>query len=135
MASVTRLPYFVANVKDEPKALLKVMLNLKDLDVGLSGLWGFASKEGKGELFVVARESEALKTAWKESGLFAKEGTGFFISGPDRTGALIETLENLVRWGINIRAIDAIAVGSVFGSFLWVDDEDVERAAIALGLP
>jgi hypothetical protein len=135
MASITRLPYFVANIKDEPGALLKIMVDLKKRDICLSGLWGFASKDNKGELFVVARDSDTLKAAWKESGLFAKEGVGFFISGPDRTGALIETLESLVKWGINIRAIDAIAVGSVFGSFLWVDDEDVERAASALGLP
>jgi hypothetical protein len=84
---------------------------------------------------VIAKDSEVLREAWKDAGLLAEEGTGFFISGEDRTGALIESLERLVEVGINIHSIDAIAVDAVFGSFIWVDAADVEKAATALGIP
>ncbi len=135
MAKVYRLTYFVANIEDEPGTLLKIMLKLRDKNIGLSGLWGFGTRDGKGQLFVIAKDSEVLKDAWEEAGLIAKEGTGFFVSGEDRTGALIESLERLVEVGINIHSIDAIAVGAVFGSFIWVDASDVEKAAAALGIP
>jgi hypothetical protein len=135
MARVYKLTYFVANVKDEPGTLLKIMLELRDKNIGLSGLWGFGAKDGEGQLFLIARDSEVLREAWKDAGLLAEEGTGFFVSGQDRTGALIESLERLVEAGINIHAIDAIAVGAVFGSFIWVDASEVDRAAVALGIP
>ena len=135
MAKVYRLTYFVANIKDEPGTLLKIMLDLRDKNIGLSGLWGFETRDGEGRLFVIAKDSEVLKEAWTDAGLLAEEGTGFFVSGQDRTGALIESLERLVEAGINIHAIDAIAVGAVFGSFIWVDASEVDRAAVALGVP
>lgn len=135
MASVSKLRYFVAKIKDEPGALLKVMVDLKARDIGLSGLWGFNTQGNKGELYVIAKDSEALRKIWEKEGMLVKEGMGFFISGPDRTGALVECLESLVKWGINIRAIDAIAIGSVFGSFIWVEDRDIEKASTALCLP
>ncbi len=135
MAKVYKLSYFVANIKDKPGTLLKIMLGFRDRNIGLSGLWGFGSKDGDGQLFVIAKDSEVLREAWKDAGLLAEEGTGFFISGEDRTGALIESLEKLVEVGINIHSIDAIAVGAVFGSFIWVDASDIEKAAAALGVP
>jgi hypothetical protein len=135
MAKVYKLTYFVANIEDEPGTLLKIMLGFRDKNINLSGLWGFGAKDGKGQLFVIAKDSEVLREAWKDAGLLAEEGTGFFVSGQDRTGALIESLECLVEAGINIHAIDAIALGAVFGSFIWVDASEVERAAIALGVP
>ena len=135
MAKVYKLSYFVANIKDEPGALLKIMVGFRDKNIGLSGLWGFGSKDGEGQLFVIAKDSEVLREAWKDAGLRAEEGTGFFISGEDRTGALIESLERLVEVGINIHSIDAITVGAVFGSFIWVDASDIEKASVALGIP
>lgn len=135
MAKVYKLSYFVANIKDEPGTLLKIMLDLRDKNVGLSGLWGFGARDGEGQLFVIAKDSAVLKEAWEDAGLLAEEGTGFFVTGQDRTGALIESLEHLVEAGINIHSIDAIAVGAVFGSFIWVDASDVEKASAALGVP
>ena len=135
MATVYKLPYFVANIEDEPGNLLKIMLGFRDKNINLSGLWGFGAKDGKGQLFVIAKDTEVLREAWKDAGLLAEEGTGFFISGEDRTGALIECLERLMKVGINIHSIDAIAVGAAFGSFIWVDASDVEKAAAALGVP
>lgn len=133
MATIDKIPFFIANVKDEPGTLLKIMYDLKARNLSLSGLWGFGTNEGKAQLFVVAKDSEVLRKAWNNIGLYAEEGTGFFVRGEDRIGALIDCLERLVKANINIHAIDAIAIEGLFGSFIWVEACDVEKAAIALG--
>ena len=133
MAKVTRVSYFMANLEDKTGALLKIIQDLNEKGLGLAGLWGFATREGKAQLYVVANDPDKLRNLWKTSGLLAEEGTAFLIKDTDRTGALIQPLEALARVGLNIRAIDAIAVGENYGSILWVDSTNLEKAAQALG--
>lgn len=133
MAKVQRVKYFMAHLEDKPGALLEVMQKLKEKKVSLGGLWGFGTQGGKAQLFVVARDPARLKRAWKSAGLLAEEGTGFWVSGADRPGALNTTLKALADAGVNIHAVDAIAVGGRFGSFIWVEPGDVARAGKALG--
>lgn len=133
MAKVKRVMYCMANLEDKPGALLAVMQDLKTKNIGLSGIWGFGTGEGRAQLFMVAKDPDKLRNAWKTSGLLAEEGTGFFIKGTDRTGVMLKPLQALAGAGINIHAIDAIAVGGQFGSFLWVDAPNVEKAARVLG--
>ena len=134
MAKVKRVTYFMANLEDKPGELLKVMQNLKDKKIGLKALWGFGTHSGKAQLFVVAKKVEKLRDLWKSSGLLTEEGTGFLIQGSDRTGAMIESLQTLAGGGVNIHAVDAIAAKGRFASFVWVQREDVEKAAEALGV-
>lgn len=133
MAKPQRATYFKANLEDKPGALLTVLKELKSKNLGLSGLWGYSTSEGKAELYVVTKNPDKIRNAWKASGFLAEEGTGFWVKGTDKTGALLGTLEGLADSGVNIIAIDAVAVGGKFGSFVWVKPEDVERAARALG--
>lgn len=133
MATVKRATYFMANLRDKPGALFKVMQDLKAKDIGLTGLWGFSMSGGKAQLYVVAKNPRKLRNAWKASGLLAEEGTGFVLKGVDRTGALLKPLEALAGAGINIQAIDAIDVSGRYGSFVWVDKANVAKAAKALG--
>lgn len=133
MAKTLRVTYLMANLEDRPGALLKVMRDLKAKNIGLTGLWGFGTSEGRAQLFVTAKNSDKVRSAWQASGILAEEGTGFFIKGADRTGALLKDLEALASAGVNIHAIDAVSVGGKFGSFVWVNSADVERAAKALG--
>ncbi|MBI3006074.1 MAG: hypothetical protein HYY49_11770 [Ignavibacteriales bacterium] len=133
MAKPMRMTHFKANLEDKPGALLSILKDLKAKNLGLSGLWGYATGEGKAELYVITKNPDKVRNAWKDSGLLAEEGTGFWLKGSDRTGALLGPLEALAKAGVNIVAIDAVAVGGKFGSFVWVKPEDVDRAAKALG--
>jgi hypothetical protein len=134
VAKVKRVTYFMANLEDKPGELLKVMQNLRDKKIGLKGLWGFGTHSGKAQLFVVAKKVEKLRDLWKSSGLLAEEGTGFLIQGSDRIGAMVESLQTLFAGGVNIHAVEAIAAKGRYASFLWVQREDVDKAAEALGV-
>lgn len=134
MAKVVRGIYFKAALEDKPGALLKVMQDLKVKNIALAGLWGFATSQGKAQLYVVPKNPDKLRNAWKASGLLAEEGTGFWIKGTDRTGALSMSLEALASAGVNLGAMHAIAVGGQFGSFFWVNAADVQKTAEALSV-
>jgi hypothetical protein len=134
MAKVLRAKFFKINLENKPGALLKVMSELKGKNMGLSGLWGFATRSDKAELYVVPRKPDALREIWTASGLLVDEGTCFWLTGADRTGALVKSLEALASAGINVDSIDASAVGGRFGSFIWVGPADIEKAAAALGV-
>lgn len=132
MAIVTRITYFMADLEDKSGSLLKVMQDLKAQNIALAGLWGFSTQKKTGRLYVVPENADELRNVWESAGLLSGEGIGFFITGENRTGVLNESLDALANAGINIDAIDAIAVGGQFGSFIWVDASDVEKTAKAL---
>lgn len=133
MAKVQRVTFFKANLTDRPGVLLGIMQELKSKGIGLTCLWGFGKPEGNAELFVVAKNPDKIKNVWKASGVLAEEGTGFLLKGADRTGVLVKSLEALANAGINIKAMNAVAVGGNYGSLIWVDTADIEKAAETLG--
>ena len=133
MAKSKRMTYLVASVDDRPGTAMKLLHDLKKSNIGLVGLWGFGMPDGKAKIYAVAKNPEKLRTLWMGSGLMAEEGTGFLVSGTDRTGVLLKTLEGLAAAGINIKMMDALATGGKFVSLIWVAPAQVEDAAKALG--
>ncbi len=128
-----RITYMKAHLEDRPGALLQVMEDLKSRNIALLSAWGFATREGRAELFVIPKAPDKLRALWKQSGTLVEEGVGFLVKGTDRTGALVKTLETVSAAGINLTAVHAIAVAGKYGSFLWVAPGDVEKMAEALG--
>ena len=133
MAKAQRLTYFKAKLEDKPGALLAVLQGFKSKNVGLVGLWGFATFEGKADLFVSGKSPQKVRTVLEASGTLIEEGTGFLLKGTDKTGALLKTLQALAAENVNITALDAVAVGGKFGSFIWVAPADIEKTAKILG--
>jgi hypothetical protein len=132
MATVRQVTYLKARLQNRPGALLRVMTELKKKNLGLAGLWGFSTSGGNADLYVVAKSPAKVRTLWRKLRLLSSEGKGFWITGKDQTGALNGVLQKLAKAGVNILAIDAIAVDGKFGSFIWVSPKSVGRAARAL---
>lgn len=133
MARAERVSFLKTEIEDKPGALLGLMKDLKAKNVGVAGLWGHGAGGGKATLYAIGKNRKKLKAVLKASGLSAEEGTGFFLKGTDKTGAMVKPLKALAEAGINIGALDGIAVGGRYGSFIWVDPSDVDKAAKALG--
>jgi prephenate dehydratase len=132
MAKAKRVTYFKAKIEDKPGSLLALAKDLKAKNLGLIGLKG-VGQAGQGEILVIAKSPDKLRDAWKASGALAEEGTAFFVSGEDKTGALVASLDAIAKAGVNIVATEAIAVGGKFGVILWVSPEDLDKTAQALG--
>jgi hypothetical protein len=132
MATAKRVTYFKAKVDNKPGALLALAKDLRAKDLGLLSLKG-VGQGTHGEILVVAKSPEKLRTAWKASGVLVEEGAAFYLSGVDKTGALVADLDAIAGIGVNVVATEAVAVGRSYGAILWVDPVDVEKTAKALG--
>jgi prephenate dehydratase len=128
-----RITYFKAKVEDKPGALLALLKNLKAKNISLVSLKGVAKGEQGGDILAIAKNSDELRKEWIASAVVIEEGTAFFLSGQDKTGALLTSLEALANSGVNIVATEAVAVGGRYGAILWVTPVDLEKTAQALG--
>src|SRR3989339_1095357 len=122
MAKAKRLAYFKANIDDKPGALLALTKDLKGKKLDLIALKGVA-QAGQGEILVIAKSPDKLRDAWKASGALVEEGTVFFLSGTDTTGALVTSLDAIAKAGVNLVATEALGVGGKFGAVIWVSPE------------
>ena len=134
MAAPKRVTYFKATLDDKPGALLAISQDLKSKNLGLVGLWGYGTQPGQGVIHVIPKNPDKLRNAWKASGTMFEEGTGFFLKGTDKTGALVKSLDAVAKAGINIIDVHAIAAGGNYGSFVRVAPADVDKTAGVLGV-
>ena len=83
---------------------------------------------------MVPDDTRAFNAAAARAGLaFTAAKTGFLIQGDERPGALAQNLQRLANAGINVTGIDAMGAGEGrWGAIVWVNPEDVSRAASAL---
>jgi ACT domain-containing protein len=61
-----------------------------------------------------------------------KEGSCFHLAGEDRVGALSDTLDRVAQEGINLQAVDAIALKGQYAAYVWAEEKDIERLARVL---
>ena len=59
--------------------------------------------------------------------------TVFLAQGDDRPGAIAEICEKLANAGINMIAMDAVAVDGRYGAIFWVEPRHINKAAKVLG--
>ncbi len=133
MAKPQRVTYLKTTLEDRPGALLEVARHLKEKNVNLTAMWGFATREGRADLFVIAKSPDKLRSAWKAEGRAAEEGTAFLVRGADKTGAMVKMLEALAGAGVNLMAMNGVTAGGNYGTVLWVAPADVEKTASVLG--
>ena len=126
------MTYFKTNVEDKPGGLLALATQLKEQNIDLLGVKG-VSHAGHGDVLVIPKNPDKTRAAWNASGILLEEGTLFFLSDVNKVGALTPSLDALARANVNIAALEAGAVGTKFGAFVWVAPGDVEKAAKALG--
>ena len=129
---IKRAKYFSISVEDKPGELARFARRMKEANVNLAGVWGFGLGQGKAQIIAVPRDVEKFKKAAQAAGWSPQEGTCFHLEGEDRVGALQETLERVASEGINLHAVDALAIGNRFAAYVWTQEKDVERLAKVL---
>ncbi|MBI2890952.1 MAG: hypothetical protein HYY13_09240 [Nitrospirae bacterium] len=112
---------FCLEVEDKPGTLAQFCRSLKKSNVNLKGVWGFGVGGGKARIFAVPQRAEKFQKAAAAEGWNATKCDVFYVSGKDQVGALVKTLEAAEQGGVNIHAVDAIAVGGKFGSYIWAE--------------
>src|SRR3989304_2224027 len=129
---IKRAKYFSISVEGKPGELARFARRMKEANVNLAGVWGFGLGQGKAQIIAVPRDAEKFKKAAQAEGWSAQEGICFHLEGEDRVGALQETLERVAIEGINLHAVDALAIGNRFAAYVWAQEKDVEKLAKVL---
>ncbi len=133
MAKSKLVTYFKTTLEDKPGTLLAVVREMKSKKIGLVALWGYGTQPGQGELYCIPKNPDKYRNAYRSFAPSAEEGSGIFVKGSDKTGALVKTLEAITKEGINITAVHAVAAGGNYGSFIRVAQEDMAKTAKILG--
>jgi|RhiMethySRZTD1v2_1073278.scaffolds.fasta_scaffold00344_15 hypothetical protein len=132
MAETKRFTYFTLDSESKPGQFLTIAKKFQQANIGLLAIWAFETRPGTGQCCVVPQDPTPLRKLLQTSGWKFTEGTCFRVTGEDKTGALIETLEPLAKDGINLQVVDGIAVSGKYSAFLLGDVKDADRIGKAL---
>ncbi|MDC0358752.1 hypothetical protein OAO01_08050 [Oligoflexia bacterium] len=125
--NVTQEKYYRMLVEDKPGVLSNVLTNLKEHSVDLKGLWGFGKGQGNGEIIVVPKDPNQLNQVATTLGMTLQEGNCFCLTDDNKTGALVDVLHKVTAAGINLHAVESIAVEGKFCCYMWCDESDTSQ--------
>jgi len=133
--SISQVEHYTLNVKHEAGAGAAVLRALAADGVNLIGFWGYPIGQDAGVLELIPEDGAALRKAAKKAKLDIKKGTpAFLVQGKDRPGAVGAALGKLGDAGINVHAAQAATGGAGrYGAIIFVNEQDVRKAAMALG--
>lgn len=130
---IQRVAYYHMGVPDRPGEGARVLTALRDAGADLAALHAFPRADGA-QLDFVPLDEQAFVEAARQADLdLSTRKTAFLVRGDDRPGAAADLLTRVGSAGINVTALDAIAVDGRYGALFWVADDDVARAVEVLG--
>lgn len=124
MAKWTRTTDFWIDLPDRPGELSRLAARLREADVNLLGLWGYGATQGRARFYCVPESAEQFRNFARSAELPVREGVTFYLTAPNKGGALVRTLEQIAKAGINLLAIQAVSIDGEFGCFLWAQEQD-----------
>ncbi len=135
MADIVRkVAYFALDVPNKPGEGARILGALADAGVNLLAFSGFPNGR-KSQLDIIPEDVNVFKKAVRLTKIRTRpQKFGFLIQGNDRKGAVANILLKLADKEINVTAIDAVSAGAGrYAAILWVNPEDINKTAKALG--
>ena len=124
---IRRAEYIVISTEDQPGQLARFSKKILEYEINLEAVWSFGTGRGNAEIIAIPWDPNLFKKIAREAGWTFREGTCFHLSGEDRPGALAETLDRIAQEGINLHAVDAMAIEGKYSAYVWCDEQDVEK--------
>ncbi|MEE9219627.1 MAG: hypothetical protein V3U98_11240 [Acidobacteriota bacterium] len=133
--TVRKVSYRYTIIDNKAGEGFRLASTLREAGVNLLAFSAFPTEPGKAQAVMVPESEEALLQVAKSKGIeLSPNKHAFLIEGADRPGAMAEILQKLSNASLNVVATDAVCAGSGrFGCILWVEPEDYDKAARALG--
>jgi hypothetical protein len=133
--TVRAVDYFYAVVGDKPGEGRRLLEHLSERGINLVALTAFPIGDNRTQIDFIPASPVQLQKAAGDAGLdLVGPKKAFLIQGDDRVGALHDYHLRLANAGINVHASNCVCDGAGrFGFILWVNSDDFEAAAEALG--
>lgn len=134
MDTIRRCDYFSMDTAHKVGEGARLLGALRDEGVNLLAFTGFPSGRRAQVDFIPADTAQFRQAAKKLKLKLGPRKTVFLAQGDDRPGAIAEICEKLASAGINMIAMDAVAIdGGRYGAMFWVEPRSVNKAAKVLG--
>lgn len=134
MDTIRKADYFSMETAHKVGEGARLLGALRDAGVNLRAFTGFPSGRRAQVDFIPADAAQFRAAARKLKLKVGARKTVFLVEGDDRPGAIAEICEKLANAGINMIAMDAVAIGNGrYGAMFWVAPRDVNKAARLLG--
>ena len=131
--AVKRITVSCLEIEDKPGTLHGLLSKAAAANVDLQCFAVFSAGEGRGRVYLSAKEPERLEACVQQLGIEATAAAGFIISGEDKVGAAAEVLKGLAAGSINGVAGAAMVCDGQYQMLVIVDAADGNAAAEALG--
>ena len=131
--AVKRITVHCLEIEDTPGSLQKILAEVASANVDMQCFAAFSAGGGRGQVYLSAKEPQALKACAQKAGIETTAAVGFIVSGADRVGAAAEALKGLADAGISGMAGAAMVCDGQYQMLVVVEAADGDAAAEALG--
>lgn len=128
-----RTKVVTVDLTDKAGELARVLTACREAKADLTGTWGWSMGNGKAQAMLMGKDSKKIEEALKATGMKTTTGDACVCEGEDRLGVMQECLDKLAKAGVNLHAVDAMAVGGKFRSVIWADTAQYEKVCKTLG--
>jgi hypothetical protein len=134
MDSIRKLDYFSMETPHKVGEGARLLGALRDAGVNLVAFTGFPRGRRAQVDFIPEDSAQFRQAARKLKIKLGPRKAVFLAQGDDRPGAIAAICEKLADAGINMIAMDAVAIdGGRYGAIFWVEPRNVSKAARLLG--
>jgi hypothetical protein len=134
MDTIRKLDYFSMETPHKVGEGARLLGALRDAGVNLVAFTGFPSGRRAQVDFIPENTAQFRQAARKLKMKLGPRKAVFLAQGDDRPGAIAALCEKLADAGINMIAMDAVAVDNGrYGAIFWVEPRSVNKAARLLG--
>jgi hypothetical protein len=133
MATAKKIEVLTIKLDPKPGALAQVLGAFREAKVNVNASWGYQMGPGEAQAHFFTSDIDRAKQALTKAGKTPKTEPAFWVEDSDQIGAYHTVLQKLAQAGVNIEASDAFAIGGKFATVIFVAENDVAKAAKALG--
>ena len=131
---IWKVTELIVGVEDKPGAFARVAEVVANGGVNLMAAVGYVESPGVGRIILVPQDTDKAKEALKKAGIADVEiADAVLVQGDDRIGAGRDLAQKIAEKGINVRALNAQALGGKYQALIRVASEDVDKVLEILG--
>lgn len=119
---------------DRPGEMLTFAEGFRKDGINLDALWGYVDSKNGARIAAVGKNPARLKAALRKRGVKPRVCEGFYVTGKDRIGALVDVFKKLSSAKVNIECAEAYATQGKYAGTIWVDRSNFKKAKKVLGL-